>query len=143
LLRDVLKKHGAAVPDGPLPAAPAVAAYGQVAMTATVSLWDALPALAPNPVRSSPVRTMEELGQGYGYILYSAPLPTYMVGSASVAGSLTMAGMRDRAQVYYNRGPLYQTCGRGSSVDAVVCHPPASNPASVEQLDILVENQGR
>ena len=140
MLRDVLKKHGAAVPDAPLPAAPPVAAYGPVVLQSTVSLWDALPVLATNTVHSSPVRTMEELGQGYGYILYSAPLPPFATGAPP--RGLTISEMRDRATVYFDRGGVYQTCQRGATVDAIACTPPAPTPPA-QQLDILVENQGR
>ena len=144
LLRDVLKKHGATIPDEPLPATPPVAAYGEVVLNSTVSLWNALPALATRTVHSSPVRTMEELGQGYGYIMYSAPLPPFEAGEPP-GSQLTISGMRDRALIYFDRGSLYQTCSRGTTPDAIACSAPAATPASTpaSQLDILVENQGR
>ena len=139
MLKAVLKQHGATF--GPMPTAPPVAAYGKVVMTSALSLWRAVEALAPHPNRSSTVRTMEEMGQGYGYILYSAPVPAFEAGAA--ATEFEMVGMRDRALVYFDR-KLYQTCGRGTTVDAVACTP-ASNAsnARVAQIDILVENQGR
>ena len=139
LLQQVLKKHGATV--GPLPPQPPVIAYGTVNMTRSVPLWAALAVLNPNPVRSSPVRTMEELGQGYGYILYTAPVPKYMAGHG--AGGVELAGMRDRALVYLDRGPLYQTCHRAPTVDGVVCGAAATQSIVHETIDILVENQGR
>ena len=144
LLRDVLTKHGAAVPTGPLPAQPPVKAYGSVAMAEAVTLWDALPALQPHPVASPTVRSMEELGQGYGFVLYTAPIPAFQT---STSPSIIMGGMRDRAQLFLNHAPR-QTCGRPLgevSVDDVACGAalPWSGPGLPEQLDILVENLGR
>ena len=117
-LRDVLAKHGAVVPDKPLPLSPPVRDYGKLVMTETLSLFDALPLLAPHPVRSPTVLTMEEMGQGYGYALYSSRIPPWLQGRA-----VTLGGMRDLANVYVDR-ELQQTCARGTTaVDEVVCHP--------------------
>ena len=137
MLQAVLKRHGANT-SSVLPPSPPVAAFGKVVMTKRLPLWRALQALAPNPARSGTVRTMEELQQGYGYIHYSTPVPHF---EAPSAGSLVLSGMRDRALVYFDR-KLYQTCTRGDTVDAVVCSAAAA-AQRVEQLDILVENQGR
>eukprot|EP00039_Didymoeca_costata_P032588 m.38438 g.38438 ORF g.38438 m.38438 type:complete len:754 (+) comp9436_c0_seq1:413-2674(+) len=138
LLRDVLKKHGAIIPSSPLPPAPPVYAYGQVVMNQTISLWDALQVLQPSPVVSPTVKTMEELGQGYGYILYSTQIPSFdTVGAVNV----DIGGIRDRALVYFNHS-LYQTCSRGNTVDTTVCTSPTPS-ARGKNLDILVENQGR
>ena len=63
-LQKVLKAHGAVVPMLPVPAPPPVAAFGTVVMSEQMSLWDALEVLAPFPVLSPTVRTMEEIGQG-------------------------------------------------------------------------------
>ena len=144
LLRDVLKKHGATIPTGPLPTQPPVKAYGAVTMAESVTLWDALRLLQPRPVASPTVRGMEELGQGYGFILYTAPIPAYQ---RNMAPSVTMGGMRDRAQLFLNHVP-HQVCGRPFgvvSVDDVVCSTAKAwdGPAPASQLDILVENLGR
>ena len=151
ILQDVLRKHGAVIPPGPgtgLPPPPPVTAYGKVTMSDSISLWDALPALlstqklAPNgtAIASPTVRTMEEIGQGLGYILYSAAIPAWL---RTQNPSIVMAGMRDRAEVYLDR-TLHQVCGRGATVDDESCT--AGVPAQTAQpqrLDILVENFGR
>jgi beta-galactosidase len=139
LLQAVLKRHGANV-STELPPQPPVSGYGPVTMKQRIPLWRALPALEPNPVRSETVRTMEELDQGYGYILYSAPVPQFEAPVA--APSLALAGMRDRALVYLDQ-QLYQTCHRGKAVDSVVCSAAAAKVNHSTHLDILVENQGR
>ena len=139
LLQAVLKRHGANV-STELPPQPPVTAYGSVVMTQRVPLWRALPALEARPVRSDTVRTMEELGYGYGYVLYSAPVPQFEAPAA--APSLSLAGMRDRALVYLDQ-QLYQTCHRGKTVDSVVCSAAVAHANPAEHLDILVENQGR
>jgi hypothetical protein len=140
MLQAVLERHGANV-SSDLPPQPPVAAYGAVVMTQRVPLWRALPALALHPVRSDTVRTMEELNQGYGYILYSAPVPQFE--ARAKVGSVALAGMRDRALVYFDR-ELHQTCHRGTAVDSVVCSAAANATVHhANHLDVLVENQGR
>jgi beta-galactosidase len=138
MLQKVLEKHGATTT--PPPAQPPVKAYGTVAMGESVSLWEALPALVPQPVASATVRTAEELGQGYGYTLYTAPIPAYQ---SSPNPGVLMGGMRDRALVYLDRTTLHQTCGRGATVDADSCTPGVGGTHAPAQLDILVENLGR
>ena len=152
LLQDVLRKHGAVIPEGGLPPPPPCRGYGAVTMTESLLLWDALPsllattALTPDgtPIASATVRTMEEIGQGYGLILYSAPIVPSQVAAGRVE-TVVMAGMRDRAEVYLDY-KLHQVCGRGSTVDTDSCESPIpvvpGSPAP-QKLDILVENFGR
>lgn len=138
MLQTVLAKHGAVI-NTTLPPQPPVVAYGVVAMNEVLSLWDALPYLAPQPVKSSGVRTMEELGQGYGYILYSAPVPSFMGANTS----FSMGGMRDRAEIYYDK-TFAQACYRNPTVvDSHVCDPAVPFTGVPSQIDILVENMGR
>jgi hypothetical protein len=79
-------------------------------------------------------------GQGYGYILYSTPIPSYDASASSTA--VVMAGMRDRAHIFFDH-ELHQTCDRGTTVDTSACTPPLPQSHLPQQLDILVENMGR
>jgi len=118
-LRAVLAKHGAKVPPPgtPLPPSPPVRDYGRVIMGESLSLFEALPLLAPHPVRSPTVLTMEETGQGYGYSLYSTTIPPWLRTTPVLLG-----GMRDFAGVFVARR-LQQTCAHGAALDDVVCKP--------------------
>ena len=117
MLREVLRKHGANVPSTPLPPSPPVRDYGPVVMNESLSLFDALAVLAPHPVQSPTVLTMEEMSQGYGYALYSTRIPSWL---PQTVGSIEIAGMRDRASIYLGK-QLKQVCTRGGAVDTVNC----------------------
>jgi beta-galactosidase len=93
-----------------------------------VSLWKVL----PKPVRSEEVRTMEELGQAYGYILYRGRL------QGPLKGILEVDGLQDYAQVYLD-GNLVGTLDRRLDQKQLQVNVPAGG----SQLDILVENTGR
>ncbi len=114
-----------------LPAVPEVAPPIQLpkfALTQTASLWKTL----PTPVHSAQVKTMEDLDQGYGYILYRTQL------KGPVKGKLVIEDLHEYAQVYVDGkfgGTLDRRLGQNQiSVDL-------STPLT--QLDILVENTGR
>jgi beta-galactosidase len=75
---------------------------------------------------------MEEIGQGYGYILYTTHL------DASQTGQLVLDGLHDYACVYLDRklvGVLDRRLNQAS------LHIPASTKG--QELAILVENTGR
>ncbi|WP_415209079.1 glycoside hydrolase family 35 protein [Rudaea sp.] len=123
--RDAIAKATGVAPPA-VPSMPPPQTIGAVALPESASLWDNLPA----PVVSRDVKTMEDLDQAYGYILYRTTL-------AGGGGKLALDGLHDYARVYVD-GVLAGTLDRrlGQSSLAIETHR-----GSV--LDILVENTGR
>ena len=151
-LQGVLAKHGATVGSGPPPAPPPVAAFPPVTMTQALPLLDpaVLAALTPNPIASNTPRGMEELGVGYGYVLYSSTLdhaPELPTSGVSIA----LGGMHDRALVMLRGRPTlvcntpWDACG-SADCGAVPNLTKAAVQANVTvgpSVDLLVENRGR
>ena len=108
-------------------------AYGRVMLTESVSLSDALPALGRK--RSAPFPlSMEEMGQDFGYILYS----TTVCGDLSPR-ELTFTQLHDRAHIFLD-GKLIGIRDRlGADCEVKV----GATPDTPHRLDILVENMGR
>jgi beta-galactosidase len=126
LVRDVIQKHTGIAPP-PLPEPLPLASLPVFALTESASLWDNLPV----PVDSQDPKTMEDVGQSYGYILYR----TQVNGTQN--GKLDIEDLRDYAAVYVDRK-------LAGMVDRRV--PPTSISIDVPagaHLDILVENTGR
>lgn len=124
--RDIIAKHtGRALPDVPTITPPI--AIPELTLTEHAALFDNLPL----PVRTDRPRTMEALGQSYGYVLYRTAIP------AARAGVLRVRDVRDYAQVYVNRA-LVGTLDRRLKQDSLMLTIPAG-----ATLDILVENSGR
>jgi beta-galactosidase len=97
-------------------------------MSQSVSLWSTL----PQPVVTEQVKTMEDLDQAYGYILYRKVI------DAPVSGDLVLERLHDYALIYAN-GKLLGTLDR--RLDENKLHVDLTEPNT--QLDILVENSGR
>lgn len=123
--RDVIAKATGAAPP-PVPPTPPTQAIGNVALPESTSLWDNLPA----PVESRDLKTMEDLDQAYGYILYRTTL-------ANAGGDLVLDGLHDYARVYVD-GKLAGTLDRRLKQSKLAIQ---ARKGSV--LDILVENTGR
>lgn len=85
----------------------------------------------PKPVHSQRPRSMESVGQSYGYILYRTTVPT------AKSGMLVVHDVRDYAQVYVNR-VLVGTLDRRLQQDSLSVSIPTG-----ATLDILMENSGR
>lgn len=100
-------------------------------LTESIGLLDAAPALGDAVASPRPL-TMEELGQGYGFVLYEADLPD--AGPAL----LELEQVRDRAQVFVDGQPV-GVLERESHEHALTFAVP--RPGAV--LSVLVENQGR
>jgi len=115
-------------PDPPPPITPI--AIAPVALTSASSLWQNL----PTPVHAETPLTMEALGQSYGYMLYRTRL------AGDPAGTLTLPGLHDYAQVYLD-GALQGTVDRRLNQTELILHPSSTKPGA--RLDILVENTGR
>ncbi len=112
---------------GAAPDVPGTQAIAQVALGESASLWDNLPA----PVASSELKSMEDLDQAYGYVLYRTVAPS------DSTGALVLDGLHDFAQIYVS-GKLLGTLDRRLKQSSL--------PVKLrkgEQLDILVENCGR
>ncbi len=127
LLRDVIQKRTGITPP-PLPEPIPIAAVPEFSLTGSASIWDNL----PTPIKSDKPKTMEDVGQSYGYILYR----THVAGPLD--GSLTLDDLRDYAAVYVDKklaGTLDRRLGQKSL--------PIKIPSGGATLDILVENTGR
>jgi beta-galactosidase len=127
LFRDAIAKATGVTPP-PIPSVPPPITVPAVELRQSVSLWQAL----PQPVTSPQVKTMEFLGQAYGYILYRTAIP------GPVSGDLALDQLHDYALVYAN-GELLGTLDR--RLDQNKLHVDLKQPNT--QLDILVENSGR
>ncbi|HEY0162956.1 MAG TPA: beta-galactosidase family protein [Edaphobacter sp.] len=125
-MRDAIAKATGVTP----PSVPEVAAAMSVpafALPEAASLWENLP-LA---ISSEEIKSMEEIGQAYGYILYRTHL------KADAQGELVLDQLHSYAQVYVNK-KLVGTIDRRLRQDRMVLRTTAG-----AQLDILVENSGR
>ncbi len=131
-VREVLTKHtGVCLPltvkDTPK------AAYGKVALTERAPLFANLKQIGQVTHAVSPL-SMEEVGQDFGYILYS----TTFHGPHD-ARELVLTHMHDRALVYKD-GDLIAVRERTGRMDPI---PLQLGKGESVQLDILVENCGR
>ncbi len=100
----------------------------EFALAESASLWSNLPA----PIFSDRPRSMEAVGQSYGYILYRTQI------AASHHGALVIKGLHDHASVYINQQPVGQLYRRLKQDRLKVAIPNGTST-----LDILVANLGR
>ncbi|OPA78319.1 beta-galactosidase [Paenibacillus selenitireducens] len=129
-VQKVLGKHGFE-PGCPLPNPIPKYAYGEVALSESVALFDSLDQLS-EPIEQTSIQPMEKFGQAYGFILYS----TWVKGPRS-RQQLHIQEVRDRAQVFLNGKPL-GVVERWNPLPLEI-----SVPEEGGRLDILVENMGR
>ena len=130
-LREAIAKHlspGERLPDVPN-SAPTIA-IPEFALTESQSLLDALPSLS-TPKTDVYTRSMEELGQNYGFVLYRRTMPT------AAKGRLSVNEVRDYATVLVD-GATVGTLDRRTSTHALDVDLRAG-----ATLDLLVENMGR
>lgn len=130
-LREVIGRH-APLPDLPLPPPSAKRAYGPVALTESLSLFDALDSLSERLTRPFP-ESMEAFDQDYGFILYRS-----QVSGPRPPAPMVVRHVRDRVQVFAD----------GVAVGALEREFPERGvelavPAEGLTLDLLVENMGR
>lgn len=108
-------------------------AYGKLTFTESVSLFDALPTLGWKKSAPAPL-TMEEMGQDFGYILYSTT-----IRGDFAPQELTIPQLHDRAYIFLD-GKLAGIRDRlGTDCEIKV----GAMPNTPHRLDILVENMGR
>lgn len=127
LFRDVISKVTGITP----PAAPAplsVRTLDSIQFTKSASIWLTL----PKPVESAEIRSMEDTGQSYGYILYRTSIAN------AQNGELHIDELHSYAQVYLD-GTLVGTLDRRLNQASLPIHTTHENT----RLDILVENTGR
>lgn len=125
--RDVIASvTGVAAP--PLPHVVPAIKIAKFSLPQSISLWKTLPA----PVHSKDPKSMEDLDQAYGYILYRTQL------KGPVSGSLLLEDLHDYAQIYLD-GKLVGTLDRRLGQNEI----PLKLDGAKGQLDILVENTGR
>jgi beta-galactosidase len=135
--REVLARYGSVPADLPAPATDAP--VFTVDLTESVSLWQALPELAPAPAAGRPVvgsavaaasglPSMDALGQYTGFALYRSRL-------TPGARVLSFGEVRDRAQVFVDGNPVGVL--HRDHHDRSISLPPG------ERVDVLVEDQGR
>jgi beta-galactosidase len=126
-LRDAIKRVTGITPP-PVPPTPSTTTYPIHPMQESASLWDNL----PKPIASQKLLTMEEIGQSYGYILYTTQL------DASQSGSLVLDGLHDHASIYLERVLIGVLDRRLNQSSIAIPNAPKSR-----ELAILVENTGR
>ena len=114
-------------PPLPQPLPPPLAT-GPIELKQSASLWSNL----AQPVHSDEPRTMEEVGQSYGYILYRTVLQN------AKPGTLTLPSMHDYAMVYVD-GVFQGAIDRRLNQHSLDIQP----KSATAKLDILVENTGR
>lgn len=106
----------------------------KVELTGRAGLFENLPALDPEPVRSLYPQTMEDMGQSYGYTLYRAQVER----DTTEPERIRVVDGRDRAQVFVNGNPVATQYQEHIGEDICYALPEKDN-----QLDVLVENMGR
>ena len=109
------------------------AAYGKVKLTASAPLFDNLTALS-TPVSAAFPKTMEEVGQDFGYILYRTELKGPFEELELVCGNI-----HDRA-IFFINGKQVGIRERSRRNDSIRIGLGFGETAT---LDILVENMGR
>lgn len=105
-----------------------------IALTETAPLLDQADALSTHTVASALPRTMESMGQAYGFLLYTTTLPHY----DDRRYELDLHDVHDRALVFGN-GAYLSTVMRDRPGAPIAFRIP---PEGI-RIDILVENLGR
>ncbi|EED14342.1 beta-calactosidase, putative [Talaromyces stipitatus ATCC 10500] len=128
-IRNMISNH---VPSGTIPSVPSVPTMWSMPTTTlqpVARLFDQL----PSATNSSLPQTMEQLGQSFGYVLYSHQ------ATSSISGAVKSGDhARDRVIVYKNGV-------KQGVIDSIYSHPATVNVqlSSGDTLWLLVENLGR
>jgi beta-galactosidase len=127
LFRNVIREAtGKPLPQAPIPIP--VKAFERVRLTRSAPLWETL----PQPIASEQIKSMEDMGQSYGYILYRTTI------APAQSGELKIDELHDYAQIYVD-GALAGTLDRRLNQSTLTVSIDRDNA----RLDILVENTGR
>lgn len=108
-------------------------AYGELQAVRSAGLFENLDNLA-KPVSMTAPRSMEKLGQGYGYILYESP---WKCGGDME--KIRLYGANDRANIFVDETPVLTLYDRELLDEYTFAEPVKKG----EKLSILVENMGR
>ncbi|CAN8073817.1 unnamed protein product [Agarophyton chilense] len=126
-----------------LPPSPYMSAYaGTVPFTESASIYDVLDIVTDKKVVSTLPLTMEQLGFGYGFVMYRYKVD-HSITPSSNTRVLQMGGVKDFAYVLAD-GKLVRTVDRNKPFE-----PDGQTsrrihiPIDTSQLDIIIENQGR
>lgn len=117
------------VTPSPVPESAPMITLPKVRLTESRSLWAAL----PESVHGDAPLSMEELGQGYGYLLYRTTIPAGAAGDQL----LKFNRLHSYARVYVE-GKLAGVVDRRLAQNSLKLHVTAG-----QTLDVLVENTGR
>ncbi len=138
-LRRVLAEHrGMSVDDLPsVPENRPVQTAGDICWASARCVFDptVLEVLTETKVTSGNVRTMEALGQDYGFVLYTTHI---RASDPDYTYTISIEGLHDRADIYAD-GKYLGTYYRDRENTPVSFQIPAGSV----RLDILVENMGR
>lgn len=138
--REVIKKY-VPVPEVELTTKIERCAYGELEYDARVGLFEALSCIA-EPVSCKFPKSMECLGQSYGYILYSSRLER-----EKNIEKIRLYEANDRANIFVGRKPAAVLYDRELLTEkSFVSKDGSSEPITFdpgERIDILVENMGR
>jgi beta-galactosidase len=127
MFRDAIAEATGVKPAAP-PTAIAAHALPDVPLKEAASLWENL----PKPIASDETKSMEEVGQGYGYILYRTQI------AKAQSGLLHIDELHSYAQVFID-GVLAGTIDRRLNQTELKIDVKQDG----SRLDILVENTGR
>ena len=107
-----------------------------IKLTEAAALFDNLDVLTEIEVDSPAPKYMEDIGQDYGFLLYSKSVPSFGV---EMDGALRFGDVHDRATVYVN-GEYVGMNMRDRERDPIPFKMPREG---IERLDVLVENCAR
>jgi hypothetical protein len=128
------------------PASPRVTAFGAVAMTESAPMLSAasLAALAPKgPVGDGRPRSMEQYGQNYGFVMYSAETPSGIDTSGATVPLQVLDYIRDRAHVFLDGNDTGVVIYRNDKGNTAALPAGAVKAGGGQRLGLLVENMGR
>jgi len=133
IIREVILKHrDVPLPWVPIPQIPKQV-FGNIYMTRVAYLLDVLHYLSPSgPIKTIFPKTMESVGQNYGFLLYRTEIPSKF---ANQLVKLEVQGLRDRGIVLVGQLRKATLSRAGSNSTAFTLRDNLT-------LDILVENQG-
>ncbi len=132
-LKKVITEHTQKEPEAELTAPVEHRAYGKIPVSQKVDLFHALPKLDA-PIETVAPRSMEQAGQGYGYMLYSTILDT-----STELSNLRLYKAADRAIAFVDGKKALTAFDR----ELEEGHEVGPFYGKNMKLDILVENMGR
>jgi len=132
MVKEVIEKHFGPAPDIKVENQKKYA-YGTVKLTESAPLFSNIDNLSA-PIKNASPLSMEEIGQDFGYILYSTEITAPFDET-----QLYIENVHDRAHIFVN-GEYRGLIERSVKQDTVTL---SQKPGEVTKLDILVENMGR